>query len=87
MHDIQAGTAKAVPMLLDELKAKGYKIVHMRPKAAVTTLAEFDALVEKDVKGLPAAGSDRPTSSVVRTVPETPAATPLPTGSLPPAKK
>lgn len=69
MHDIQPVTAKAMPVLLDALKASGYKIVHIKPKAAATTLAEFDALVEKDVKGLPAAGSDKPTSSIIKTVP------------------
>lgn len=68
MHDIQPVTAKAVPMLLSELKAKGYKIVHMRAKAEMKTLPEYDTLIEKDVKGLPAVGSERPTSSVVRTV-------------------
>lgn len=69
MHDIQPSTAKALPMLLTELKAKGYKIVHMRPKDGVKTLAEFDAMIEKDVKGLPSAGSEKPTSSVVKTIP------------------
>lgn len=69
MHDIQPATAKALPMLLKELKAKGYKVVHMRPKDQVKTLAEFDALIEKDVKGLPAAGSEKATSSVVKTIP------------------
>lgn len=69
MHDIQPHTAKAMPGLLDALKAGGYKIVHMRPKAELKTLAEYDALIEKDVKGLPAAGAERPLSSVVRTVP------------------
>jgi peptidoglycan/xylan/chitin deacetylase (PgdA/CDA1 family) len=76
MHDVQPVTAKALPQLLAELKAKGYKVVHMRPKAALKTLAEYDALIEKDVKGL-AAGHDRPLSSVVRTIEEaatTPAA-------------
>lgn len=68
MHDIQPGTAKAVPELLRELKAQGYKIVHMRPKGELNTLADYDKLVEKDVKGLPAAGSEKPTSSVVRTI-------------------
>jgi peptidoglycan/xylan/chitin deacetylase (PgdA/CDA1 family) len=69
MHDIQPHTAKAVPQLLAELKAKGYKIVHMKPKGELTTLAEYDALVEKDMKGL-SAGTDRPMSSVVRTIEE-----------------
>jgi hypothetical protein len=54
------------------MKANGYKIVHMKAKDPLKTLAEYDALIEKDVKGLPAAGSERPTSSVVRTVPNTP---------------
>jgi peptidoglycan/xylan/chitin deacetylase (PgdA/CDA1 family) len=67
MHDIHAWTAKALPQLLAELKAKGYKIVHMRPKTEVKTLAEYDAMVEKDMKGF-GAGSDRPMSSVVRTI-------------------
>jgi peptidoglycan/xylan/chitin deacetylase (PgdA/CDA1 family) len=72
MHDIQPGTAKAVPLLLAELKAKGYKVVHMKAKGELKTLAEYDALVEKDVKGLPTAGAERPTSSVVRTIDEGP---------------
>lgn len=70
MHDIQPGTAKALPALLKELKAKGYKIVHMKPKGELKTLAEYDALIEKDVKGLPTAGAERPTSSVVRVIEE-----------------
>ncbi len=69
MHDIQPHTAKAMPALLAALKAGGYKIVHMRAKEELKTLAEYDALIEKDVKGLPAAGKERPLSSVVKTVP------------------
>ncbi|MCC7253926.1 polysaccharide deacetylase family protein [Hyphomicrobium sp.] len=69
MHDIQPHTAKAMPGLLTALKAGGYKVVHMRAKDELKTLAEYDKLIEKDVKGLPAAGSERPLSSVVRTVP------------------
>lgn len=69
MHDIQKHTAKAIPGLLVQLKAKGYKIVHITPSQEVKTLAEYDALIEKDVKGLPGPGSDKPTSSIVKTVP------------------
>jgi peptidoglycan/xylan/chitin deacetylase (PgdA/CDA1 family) len=69
MHDIQPVTAKAMPALLDALKASGYKIVHVKPKAPVATIAEYDALIEKDVKGLPGAGADKPTASIVKTVP------------------
>ena len=32
MHDFQQATAKALPDLLNQLKEKGYKVVHMRPK-------------------------------------------------------
>jgi peptidoglycan-N-acetylglucosamine deacetylase len=70
MHDIQPTTAKSIPLLLTELKAKGYKVVHLKAKGEVATLAEFDAIIEKDVKGLPSAGSERATSSVVKTVEE-----------------
>ncbi len=69
MHDIQPHTAKMMPALLAQLKAAGYKLVHVRAKDKVQTIAEYDALVEKDVKGLPAAGTERPTSAVVKTVP------------------
>jgi peptidoglycan/xylan/chitin deacetylase (PgdA/CDA1 family) len=71
MHDIQPATAKAVPQLLAELKDKGYRIVHMKPKGELKTLAQYDAMIEKDVKGL-AAGHDRPMSSVVRTIEDVP---------------
>jgi peptidoglycan-N-acetylglucosamine deacetylase len=39
LHDIHASTAAAVPGVLALLKAKGFKIVHLTPKAPVTTLA------------------------------------------------
>ncbi|MFA5951200.1 MAG: polysaccharide deacetylase family protein [Hyphomicrobium sp.] len=72
MHDIQKHTAQALPALLDAMKEKGYKIVQVKPKEEVKTLAEYDTLIEKDVKGLPAAGAERPVSSIIRTVPTTP---------------
>jgi peptidoglycan/xylan/chitin deacetylase (PgdA/CDA1 family) len=68
MHDFQHGTAEALPELLRQLKAGGYKIVHMTSKDPVKTLPEFDALVAKEQK-LPTV-SVRPTSSVVRTISE-----------------
>jgi peptidoglycan/xylan/chitin deacetylase (PgdA/CDA1 family) len=85
MHDIQPATAKAVPVLLGELKAKGFKVVHMKPKSDLKTLAEYDAMIEKDVKGL-AAGHDRPLSSVVRTIEEVPPQQPTALGAAPPKK-
>jgi peptidoglycan/xylan/chitin deacetylase (PgdA/CDA1 family) len=68
MHDFQKVTAEAMPALLDQLKAGGYRIVHLKPKAPAQTLAEYDALVVKDQK-LPTV-STRPTASVVRTISE-----------------
>jgi peptidoglycan/xylan/chitin deacetylase (PgdA/CDA1 family) len=66
MHDFQQSTASATADLLNDLKAGGYKIVHMRARAPVTTLAAYDEEVRKDAK-LPTVSS-KPTSSVVRTV-------------------
>jgi peptidoglycan/xylan/chitin deacetylase (PgdA/CDA1 family) len=68
MHDFQQATAKAMPELLNELKAKGYKVVHMKAKTPLTTLAQWDEAAKGEVKGV--IGSDKPTSSVVRTVEE-----------------
>jgi peptidoglycan/xylan/chitin deacetylase (PgdA/CDA1 family) len=68
MHDFQHATAEALPTLLSELKANGYKIVFMVPKSRVTTIASYDELIIKDNK-LPTL-SDRPTSNVVRTISE-----------------
>ena len=82
MHDVQPVTAKAVPLLLTELKAKGYKVVHLKAKAEVKTLADYDALIEKDVRGLPGGGSERPTAMVVKTV-EEPKAAMTPAAAIP----
>jgi peptidoglycan/xylan/chitin deacetylase (PgdA/CDA1 family) len=66
LHDFQKHTAEALPELLNQLKANGYKIVHMKPKDPLQTLAQYDELVKKEQK-LPTL-STRPTSSVVREV-------------------
>jgi peptidoglycan-N-acetylglucosamine deacetylase len=42
LHDIFPSTAAAVPALLKALKAKDYKVVHLRPAAAVQTLAGIE---------------------------------------------
>lgn len=68
MHDLQKHTAEALPTLLRRLKAGGYKVVQMKAKAQLETLAEYDALLVKDMK-LPAVAS-RPVGSVVQTVSE-----------------
>ena len=66
MHDFQKATAEAVPQLLAELKAGGYKIVHMKPRTAVSSLPQYDEELMKETK-LPTV-SQRPVSSVVRDV-------------------
>src|SRR5579872_412884 len=68
MHDFHKHTAEALPELLHRLKAGGYKVVQMRAKAPVQTLAQYDEDLQKDVK-LPTV-SARPVSSVVQTISE-----------------
>jgi len=46
-HDIQVSTARALPGLLADLKAKGYRIVHLKPKAPLATVPEYDELAQK----------------------------------------
>ena len=66
VHDFHKHTAEALPELLRRLKAGGYKIVQMKAKAPVQTLAEYDEMMLKDEK-VPVS-STRPVNSVVQTV-------------------
>ncbi|HXO68164.1 MAG TPA: polysaccharide deacetylase family protein [Bradyrhizobium sp.] len=66
MHDFQKHTGEALPTLLSRLKAGGYKVVQMKAKAQLQTIASYDAELVKDAK-LPTISS-RPVSSVVQTV-------------------
>ena len=65
-HDIQPSTARALPGLLADLKAKGYRIVHLQPKAEATTMPEFDAIAQRELdrrrvdRRVPAAGQALP---------------------------
>jgi peptidoglycan/xylan/chitin deacetylase (PgdA/CDA1 family) len=69
MHDFQHGTAEALPELLRQLKAGGYKIVHMVAKQPVTTVAKYDDMVRAQDK-FSNANNTRPQSSVVKTINE-----------------
>jgi peptidoglycan/xylan/chitin deacetylase (PgdA/CDA1 family) len=69
MHDFQHATAEAAMDLLNDLKAGGYKVVFMKPKFPVTTIASYDEEVIKSMKDT-SVGDSRPTSSVVRTIAE-----------------
>jgi peptidoglycan/xylan/chitin deacetylase (PgdA/CDA1 family) len=68
MHDFQRATAEAAPELLRQLKANGYKVVFLKAKEPLKTIASYDEMIVKSAK-LPTL-SDRPTSSVVRTIPD-----------------
>jgi peptidoglycan/xylan/chitin deacetylase (PgdA/CDA1 family) len=68
MHDFQHATAEAAADLLKDLQAAGYKVVVMKPKDTLKSIPSYDELILKDLK-VPTV-SDRPTSSVVRTISE-----------------
>ena len=68
VHDFQHATAEAAMDLLNDLKAGGYKIVFMKPKFPVTTIASYDEWILKRTKSSGAASC--PISSVVRTISE-----------------
>jgi peptidoglycan/xylan/chitin deacetylase (PgdA/CDA1 family) len=67
MHDFQHNTAEALPELLRQLKAGGYRIVHMVPKEPVITLAKYDDMVRTQDK-YSSANNTRPESRVVKTI-------------------
>jgi len=66
MHDFRRASAEALPELLRQLKAGGYKIVHMVPRQMVTTLPKYDEMVTQ--KDKLSANNTRPENSVVRTI-------------------
>jgi peptidoglycan/xylan/chitin deacetylase (PgdA/CDA1 family) len=68
MHDFQKVESIALPQILGQLKANGFKVVHMVPKGQLATLPEFDEAVLKENK-LPTLAS-KPTESVIKTISE-----------------
>jgi len=68
MHDFQKHTAEALPELLKRLKQGGYKVVQVKAKTKVQTIAQYDEGVVKGLKQ-PTVNS-RPVSSVVETISE-----------------
>jgi peptidoglycan/xylan/chitin deacetylase (PgdA/CDA1 family) len=68
LHDFQHPTSLALPELLVQLKADGYKIVQVKAKDPAKTLPEYDEAIMKEFGGN--AVSARPTSTVVRTIGE-----------------
>jgi peptidoglycan-N-acetylglucosamine deacetylase len=68
MHDFQHNTAEALPELLRQLKAGGYKVVHMVPKGQLTTLPKYDEMVSHQDNM--SSNNTRLEKSVVRTIGE-----------------
>lgn len=68
MHDFQKHTAEALPELMKRLKAGGYKVVQVKAKAPMQTIAQYDEDIVKGLK-LPTVSS-RPLNSVVQTISE-----------------
>ena len=67
MHDLHKWSAAAVPELLAQMKAGGYKIVHLKAKETLPTLPQYDAMVAPAEKvNKPSNG--RPIASVISTV-------------------
>ena len=67
MHDLHKWSAAAVPDLLAQLKAGGYKIVFIRPKGTLTTLPDYDAAIQAELQPVKTSNA-RPISSVIQTV-------------------
>jgi peptidoglycan/xylan/chitin deacetylase (PgdA/CDA1 family) len=46
-HDIQPSTARALKTILDDLQARGFRVVHFAPKSPATTLPDYDRQAER----------------------------------------
>lgn len=53
LHDIQPATALALPRLLHELKARGYRIVHVVPSEAIRPKPQPDSVPDQIVRDMP----------------------------------
>ena len=88
MHDIKHTTAAALPEILKQLKAGGFKIVNMVAKAPATTLAPYDnwaaKMIEQHDAGVDVASQDVPVSPDVAAARASPVAnTQLAANTLP----
>jgi peptidoglycan/xylan/chitin deacetylase (PgdA/CDA1 family) len=66
MHDLRHATAEAMPDLVRQLKAGGYKVVHIVPRGQLTTLPKYDEMVTHQDKL--SSNNTRPENSVLRTI-------------------
>jgi peptidoglycan/xylan/chitin deacetylase (PgdA/CDA1 family) len=68
MHDFKHHTAEAMPELIRQLKAGGYKVVHMVPRGELKTVPKYDEMLAHEDKL--SSNNTRPESSVIRTIGE-----------------
>ena len=47
LHDVQPSTAGALKTVLDELRARGFRVVHLIPKGQAETVPAYDAFLTK----------------------------------------
>ena len=59
-HDIQPSTAHVLGKILDALKARGFKVVHVVPKEPATTLPEYDTLADREIARRKVASTKQP---------------------------
>jgi peptidoglycan/xylan/chitin deacetylase (PgdA/CDA1 family) len=76
-HDIQPAAAAALPRILDALKARGFRIVHMVPSSKLQTLAQFDNAVGNEAKRRQLLATVQPLAPRTITWPLTPPSSPL----------
>jgi hypothetical protein len=70
-HDIQPSTAQALTGILDELKKRGFKVVHLVPKETATTLPEYDAQATRLIAQRKFAAAKDPLAARAVTWPQT----------------
>ena len=69
-HDIQPSTAHALAGILDELKQRGFKVVHLVPKQSATTLPEYDVQADRLIAQRKAIAAKEPLASRSLTWPQ-----------------
>jgi peptidoglycan/xylan/chitin deacetylase (PgdA/CDA1 family) len=76
-HDIQPSTAHGIRQMLAELKARGYRVVHLTPKQSQSTIATYDERIERSRGTSPRVAAVRPgPESTARSAPRQASAPP-----------
>lgn len=69
-HDIQPSTERALPEILAELKARGFKVVHLVPRQPATTLPAYDEEARRLLKRRALAVTETPLAPRAPTWPQ-----------------